>query len=115
MNKERKKMTYMESINNLMDGIKDDYSKWMTNHDMVERFNNELKLVTKGRKYDKIVSGSSVWGFIAKTDGILKGIPYKKGDVFKPAGWRGPAKYQRGNIFNGNHGYYRWTGPNYLV
>ncbi len=108
-------MTYMESINNLMDGIKDDYSKWMTNHDMVERFNNELKLVTKGRKYDKIVSGSSVWGFIAKTDGILKGIPYKQGDVFKPAGWRGPAKYQRGNIFNGNHGYYRWTGPNYLV
>tara|TARA_R100001015_G_C4508097_1_gene80588 strand:+ start:316 stop:663 length:348 start_codon:yes stop_codon:yes gene_type:complete len=115
MNKERKKMTYMESINNLMDGIKDDYSKWMTNHDMVERFNNELKLVTKGRKYDKIVSGSSVWGFIAKTDGILKGIPYKKGDVFKAAGWRGPAKHQRGNIFNGNHGYYRWTGPNYLV
>jgi len=108
-------MTYMESINNLMDGIKDDYSKWMTNHDMVERFNNELKLVTKGRKYDKIVSGSSVWGFIAKTDGILKGIPYKKGDVFKAAGWRGPAKHQRGNIFNGNHGYYRWTGPNYLV
>ena len=115
MNKERKKMTYMESINNLMDGIKDDYSKWMTNHDMVERINNELNLVTKGRKYDKIVSGSSVWGFIAKTDGILKGIPYKKGDVFKAAGWRGPAKHQRGNIFNGNRGYYRWTGPNYLV
>ena len=104
----------MESINNLMDGIKDDYSKWMTNHDMVERFNNELKLVTKGRKYDKIVSGSSVWGFIAKTDGILKGIPYKKGDVFKAAGWAGPARYTRGNIFADNQNYFHWTGPNYL-
>jgi len=55
-----------------------------------------------------------VWGFIAKTDGILKGIPYQKGDVFKAASWRGPAKHQRGNIFNGNNGYYQWTGPKYL-
>ena len=54
------------------------------------------------------------WGFIAKTDGVHKGIPHKKGDVFKAAGWRAPAKWARGNIFDGGK-FYRWTGPNYLV
>tara|TARA_B100001094_G_C18161783_1_gene789788 strand:- start:1358 stop:1702 length:345 start_codon:yes stop_codon:yes gene_type:complete len=114
MNKERKNMNYETALDNLMDGIKQDYSKWMSSPDMIERFNSTLTLVTNGRKYDKIMTGSSVWGFIAKTDGILKGIPYQKGDVFKAASWRGPAKHQRGNIFNGNNGYYQWTGPKYL-
>ena len=38
----------------------------------------------------------------------------KKGDVFKAAGWRGPARYTRGNIFADNQNYFQWTGPNYM-
>ena len=53
-------------------------------------------------------------GFIAKADGVVKGVPCKKGDVFKAAGWRGPARYTRGNIFAENQNYFQWTGPNYM-
>ena len=67
-----------------------------------------------GRKYIKVIQGGSVWGFIAAGDGSLKGIPHKKGDVFKAAGWRAPAKWARGSIF-GKDKFYSWTGPNYLI
>ena len=46
--------------------------------------------------------------------GLLKDIPYFVGDVFKPAGWRGPAKHVRGSIFDTNIDWFSWTGPNYL-
>ena len=28
-------------------------------------------------------------------------------------GWSAPAKHTRGNIFDKNQDYFRWTGPNY--
>jgi len=59
------------------------------------------------------MKGTSVWGFIANSAGELKGIPHKKGDVFKAASWRAPAKWARGSIFSSNK-FYSWTGPNYL-
>ena len=46
-------------------------------------------------------------------DGVHKGIPHKKGDVFKAAGWAAPAKWARGSIFSDDK-FYSWTGPNYL-
>ena len=61
---------------------------------MIDEFNNGLRL-SHGRKYIKVIQNGSVWGFIAVTDGVLKGIPYKFGDVFKAAGWRAPAKHVR--------------------
>lgn len=69
--------------------------------------------VTKGNKYMKIMDGSSVWAFISMVDGFLKGVPIKKGDLLKPAGWRTPAKHSRGNIFDGSD---KWSyfGPEYL-
>ena len=54
-----------------------------------------------------------MWGFVAKTDGVLKGIPYLEGDVFKAAGWRAPAKHVRGSIYDDNQNWFQWTGPNY--
>ena len=33
--------------------------------------------IKPGRKFIKIIRENSVWGFVAKTDGIHKGIPYK--------------------------------------
>ena len=76
-------------------------------------FNDSLNIKT-GKKYTKVLQGNTVWGFIANSDGVLKGIPYFKGDVFKPAGWKGPAKYARGSIFDTNTNWFSWTGPNYL-
>ena len=35
---------------------------------MVSRLKN-------GQKYIKVITGTSVWGFIAKSDGVHKGIP----------------------------------------
>ena len=70
--------------------------------------------IKPGRKFIKIVRENSVWGFIVKEDGTHKGVPVKRGDVLKAAGWNAPAKHTRGNIFDSNQNYFRWTGPNYL-
>ena len=102
LNNKGNNMNYNEAINNLLENIKTDYAKWTTWEEGIERFNNGIR------------TEDSVWGFIAKTDGVVKGLPCKKGDVFKAAGWRGPARYTRGNIFADNQNYFQWTGPNYM-
>ena len=127
MNSDNKKM-YDEAIVNLLDGIGIDYINWnkpFVTDDEDSELRNKIRTesiakfvaglhVKPGRKFDKIIKENSVWGFVAKTDGVLKGIPYNVGDVFKPAGWRGPAKHVRGTIFSDNTNWYQWTGPNYL-
>ena len=112
MNNENK-IKYDSSVGKLLENIKVDYSKFMSNLEMVDEFNNSVH-VRSGRKFDKVVTGSSVWGFIAKTNGVLKGIPYFVGDVFKAAGWRAPAKHVRGSIFSSETNWFSWTGPRYL-
>jgi len=109
-------MVYSKAVDNLLDGIGDSYANWngaMATPDRVNQFRNGLK-INSGRKFDKVIEQNRVWGFIAKTDGVHKGIPHKKGDVFKAAGWRAPAKWSRGSIFDTNSNWYSWTGPNYL-
>ena len=49
---------------------------------MIDEFNKGIDMKI-GRKYTKITTNGSVWGFIANEDGVHKGIPHKKGDVFK--------------------------------
>ena len=70
--------------------------------------------VDKGRKYIRLWDGTSCWGFVSMWDGVNKGTPVKKGDLLKPAGWQGPAKHSRGNIFDGTDTW-EYYGPNYLV
>ena len=125
MNNENKQK-YNSSVNKLLENIKVNYADWGSNPNdledsqkktrlrMIDEFNNGLH-IRSGIKFDKVVTGSSVWGFIAKTDGVLKGIPYFVGDVFKAAGWRAPAKHVRGSIFSSKSNWYSWTGPNYLI
>ena len=114
---------FWDAVNNLMSGIKDDYYNW-TNPDKAEGNMKDIKLrsikefnetlnIKVGRKYTKVLTDGSVWGFIANEDGVHKGIPHKKGDVFKAAGWAAPAKWARGSIFSDDK-FYSWTGPNYL-
>ena len=126
MNNLDTKKSYDSSVSTLLENIKVDYANWGSDIDkldepqksirlkMIDEFNNNLS-VRNGRKFDKVVSNGSVWGFIAKTNGVLKGIPYFVGDVFKPAGWRAPAKHVRGSIFSNETNWFSWTGPNYIV
>ena len=119
------RIDYVDALGNLMKGIKEDYAGWgndISDLDepqksirlrMIDEFNRNLD-VKSGRKFDKITSNGSVWGFIAKDDGVHKGIPHKMGDVFKAAGWSAPAKWARGSIFSDKK-FYSWTGPNYLI
>ena len=119
------RIDYVDALGNLMQGIKDDYAGWGSNPNdlsgsqkdirlrMINDFNRNLD-VKSGRKFDKITSNGSVWGFVAKDDGVHKGIPHKMGDVFKAAGWSAPAKWARGSIFSDKK-FYSWTGPNYLI
>ena len=62
-----------------------------------------------GRKYLKIISNNSVWGFIN-----LKNENFKEGDILKAANYNAPTLNKaRGNIFNDNYEI-SWTGPKYL-
>ena len=115
---------FYEGINRLLSGIKKDYASWGSNVEnlsesqkkirqkMIDEFNQNLD-IRVGRKYTKVMTGSSVWGFVANSDGMLKGIPYFKGDVFKAASWSAPARHVRGSIFDTETNWFSWTGPNY--
>jgi len=116
---------YTKAVDNLLVGIGNDYDRWSNpNRDGVDeqmklikeasavRFKKTL-YVKPGRKFDKVIHDNSVWGFVAKTDGLLKGIPYFVGDVFKAASWASPAKHVRGSIFATEQNWFTWTGPNY--
>jgi hypothetical protein len=69
--------------------------------------------VSIGKKYVKLIHNNSVWGFISRYDGMLKGFPVKKGDLLKAASWNTPAAHSRGNIIEGTASYTTY-GPNYL-
>ena len=100
-----------KAVNKLIEGIHTDYFNWRNGRDM-EKANITTK---KGRKFLKIIRDNSVWGFVALKDGSHKGMKMLSGDVLKAAGWSAPAKHTRGNIFDKNQDYFRWTGPDYLI
>ena len=108
----RDKNKFKERVDILLKNIGKDYDSWTgieplremdesalkIKKESSDRFKKGLKL-SHGRKYIKVMENNRVWGFIAVTDGVLKGIPYKFGDVFKAASWRAPAKHVRGSIY----------------
>jgi len=103
-------LSFDEAMNLLLVHIQGSYDSW-------SKFNNKtLDLTLKpGRKFIKVVEGTRVWGFVAKVDGVHKGLPMLKGDILKAAGWSAPAKHSRGSIFDKEmHKSFSWTGPNYL-
>ena len=82
--------------------------KLKVREDAFEEFKNELGYIP-GRKYLKVVTKKSLWGFIN-----IKNIKFKEGDILKGAGYNAPALNKaRGNIFNNNYEI-AWTGPKYL-
>lgn len=104
----------------LLENIKKDYYDWTlrcakgelsnVNKQMIEEFNDGLE-VEFGRKYIKIVSNRSVWGFVVSVENDKK---FRKGDILKAAGYNAPARNAaRGNIIDGGYSI-QWTGPRYL-
>ena len=107
--------TVDDGIENLIaDAIYDysdqDYRIDNINEGMNKKFVDGF-VVKKGKKYIKIASKISVWGFVVNVDNDKK---FKKGDVLMAAGWAGPARNKaRGNVLEGGFGI-EWTGPRYL-
>ena len=109
-------LSFDEAMTNLLSEIQVSYNNWGSRTGIDKKF--DLKL-NKGRKFIKVVEGSlgqrRVWGFVSLVDGTHKGMPLKKGDIMKAAGWSGVAKHSRGSIFDVEmHKSFSWTGPNYL-
>jgi hypothetical protein len=109
------------AIVELLDAIKTDYAAWHAaspksnpihsaiKDKMIAEFNAGLR-VEPGRKYIKIVSGGSVWGFIVDAEGDK----FPRGSILKAAGWATPARnHARGNILSGGYTV-KWTGPLYM-
>jgi O-glycosyl hydrolase len=78
---------------------------------MLDEYINTIRF-EEGRKYIKVITRSSVWGFIVKG----KDAKFKPGDILMAAGWSAPARNKaRGNILTGDLTKVRWTGPEYLI
>lgn len=110
-------MNLTTAIEFLVESIKADYRKSVkderaeTEHAkaQISRFDSSFS-IQEGRKYFKIVSNGSAWGFIQKeSDG-----KFNAGDILKAASWASPAKNSaRGNVLKGGYTI-SWTGPLYL-
>ena len=110
-----------KAIEKLIEKIKADYVRFMpmigdggtkdlVREKMVKEFNENIE-VKKGRKYTKIITRESVWGFIVNAENDAK---FKQGDILKAAGWKMPTRnHSRGNIFAEEYSV-AWTGPHYM-
>jgi hypothetical protein len=111
--------TMTQALETLKNDMVADYESWQnlsgkprteTQARMLDNFINGIR-IKAGNKYIKIITGSSVWGFIVNTD---KDKKFRKGDILMPAGWAAPARNApRGNILDGGYTI-RWMGPLYL-
>lgn len=108
-----------EALEILVEEIKKDYLRFTSrnftrdltdiNKRMIEEFNGGIE-IQEGRKYIKVLTNRSVWGFIMKEDDKK----FKAGDILKAAGYNAPARNAaRGNILKGGYTI-QWTGPLYL-
>ena len=109
-----------KELNKLLEAIVADYYRWTkrswdaNGYDMdgFEARINEFKdgmEVKKGRKFIKIITDNSVWGFVNLTHD-----KFKEGDILKAAGYNAPALNKaRGNIFETYS--VAWTGPHYIA
>ncbi len=106
-------MNKNDAINKLLETIKQDYStfksRWVNNersNQMIEKFNDTLTAKV-GKKYIKIISDGSAWGFVVNTNDDKM---FQEGDILKATSWSAPARnFPRGNIFNDDY-QGTWTG-----
>ena len=113
------KMLMETALETLKNDIVADYENWQTlsgkprteiQARMLDEFIDNLR-IAEGNKYIKVITGSSVWGFIVNTD---KDKKFRKGDILMAAGYAAPTRNKaRGNILDGGYTI-AWTGPQYL-
>ena len=103
--------TVEDGIANIIAAANYDYNSFMPeNKGMCDDFADGW-VVKEGKKYIKIMSSRSVWGFVVNVDNDKK---FKKGDLLYPAGYATPARNKaRGNVLEGGFAI-QWTGPVYL-
>ena len=105
--------TVEDGIANMIAAAIYDYNNWSrseASEEMKKEFADGF-VVKTGKKYIKILSGTSAWGFVVNTDDDKL---FKKGDLLKCAGWAKPARNKpRGNVLEGGFPI-NWTGPVYL-
>lgn len=59
-----------------------------------------------------VAESGSAFAFIDLKGGTVQGVPSKIGDVYKPDGCKGPAKWARGNIFDSDSSFgMQYVGP----
>ena len=111
-----------EGLDTLVELAKEDYRKWSEmsskfdgashsrskiKEDMIADYNRGIHYYA-GSKYVKIVTGSSVWGFVVRVHNDKK---FRFGDILKPAGWKAPARnFSRGNVVDRDFRGVSWTG-----
>ena len=97
-------MTYTEALNNFTKTIEDNSTNHYKEHNMTFMLDNpEVIKVNKGRRFDKVVRGTSVYCFVEKDTGY----------IFKAATWRAPQLKTknpvRGSIYEPDT--YKQAGP----
>jgi len=78
----------------------------------INEFSNQLQY-SVGKKYIKITSGRSVWGFVVIEDSNRRvtGDLFSAGDILKPAGANAPARnFARGNVLKNDFSRVQWAG-----
>ena len=108
------------ALDNLKTQMVADYEGWQNasgkprteiQASMLDEYINTIRF-EEGRKYIKVITRSSVWGFIVKG----ADAKFQPGDILMAAGWAGPARNKaRGNVLTGDLSKVRWTGPEYLI
>lgn len=104
----------MSDIKNQIVSWTNEVAQTKINNGYTKNFSNLIAPVLDvsfGRKYAKIMSGTSVWGFVALSDDANKNMLV--GDLLKPASWKTPAKHSRGNILDGTASFGMY-GPSYI-
>lgn len=102
-------------LSTLLETINADYAAWTRRceygrEEAITEFAEKLTFKV-GKKYIKVITGPSVWGFIVNTENDKQ---FRQGDILKAASWNAPARNAaRGNILDGGYTVH-WTGPLYL-
>jgi hypothetical protein len=97
-------------IKNFIDLVNQKRGNWYESIGLTNKGDLSIEV---GNKYIRIMDSNSVWGFISRVDGVLKGAAVRRGDLLKAASWNSPAKHARGNIIDGTAKFDVY-GPNYL-
>lgn len=110
------KTEVLNAINDLFEAMIEDYTRWTNAYpgQSGEVAREQIEVYKKGlgfdigKKYIRIKSNGSAWGFVVLVDDDKK---FRQGDLLKAAGFVGPSKNRsRGNVLTKDFSWVQWTG-----